>query len=193
MKLYYDLKAQEPNYEIGDRVWVFTPKPTRGLSRKLQHRWHGPYRVIQKLSPVHFCLRTCHTNREVTTTVHTDRMKPFTDPDERPILPPPQDDSSAPYLSIDDLPPDSFVPDPTTEESRPGPLGDDPSVYSAERILRKRLRNGKPQYFVKWAGYPEREGTWEPEEHLHDPRLLQEFNNRTYSCPQDPPVAEHAQ
>lgn len=193
MKLYYDLKAKEPNYEIGDRVWVFTPKPKRGLSRKLQHRWHGPYRVIQKLSPVHFRLRTCHTNREVTTTVHANRMKPVTDPDERPILPPPQDDPSASYLPIDDLPPDSFVPDPTTEDSRPGPLSDDPSVFSAERILRKRIRNGKPQYFVKWAGYPESEGTWEPKEHLHDPRLLQDFNNRNYSCPQDPPVAEHAQ
>lgn len=177
MTSYYDCNAKDPNYEVGDRVWVFTPKPKKGLSRTLQHRWHGPFRIVQKLSPVHFQLRTCNTNREVTGTVHANRIKPFTDPDERPILPPQDDDPSDPYLSTDDLLPDSFTPDPKPEDSCPGPLNDDPTVFSAERILNKRIRKRKPEYFVKWVGYPETEGTWEPEVNILDPGLLNAFYN----------------
>ena len=91
---YYDRNAKETTYEIGDKVWVFTRKIIKGLFRKLQHRWHGPYRLIKKLSPVHFRLGTCYTNCKVTTTVHANRLKPVIDPDERPILLPTQDDPS---------------------------------------------------------------------------------------------------
>ena len=97
MKSYYDRKAKDPNFEIGDQVWVFTPKTKQGLSRKLQHHWHGPFRIIKKLSPLHYHLRACNTNCEVTSTVHANRLKPITDPDERPILPPPEDRPSDPY------------------------------------------------------------------------------------------------
>ena len=66
-------------------------------------------------------------------------MKPVNDPTEQHFFSPivDIDDPHEPYLSGDDLPSDSFVPDPQSEDSRPGPLDDDPTVFSAERILRK--------------------------------------------------------
>ena len=76
--------ASDPNFEIGDKVWVFTPAVPKGLTKKLKHLWHGPYRVIDQLSPVHFQLVTCD-NRKVTTKVHANCMKLFYDRSDRPI------------------------------------------------------------------------------------------------------------
>ena len=58
MKDYYDQKIKEPVFEVGQRVWVYTPRTRKGLSKKLMHNWLGPYRIVEKLSPVHFKLRT---------------------------------------------------------------------------------------------------------------------------------------
>ena len=108
MKAYYDLKATPVLYDVGSRVWVYTPKKRKGLSKKLQHNYHGPYRIVAKLSPVHFKLRTLD-NRPVSVPVHANRIKPYHDPADRPIEPP-VDGSSSLDLQDADLPPDSFIP-----------------------------------------------------------------------------------
>ena len=54
MKDYYDQKTKEPVFEVGQRVWVYTPRTRKGLSKKLMHNWLGPYRIVEKLSPVKF-------------------------------------------------------------------------------------------------------------------------------------------
>ena len=60
MKLQYDKAADAP-FVIGQRVWVYTPKPKKGLSKKLHHCWHGPFRVCrQYLSPVLYQPPRCH-------------------------------------------------------------------------------------------------------------------------------------
>ena len=84
MKAQYDKIAQEPNFLEGQHVWVFTPKTFKGLLRKLLHKWHGPYQIVEQLSPVHYQLRTC-SNRLVTTTAHENRMKTFYDPTDQSI------------------------------------------------------------------------------------------------------------
>ena len=35
-------------------------------------------------------------------------------------------------------------------------------VFSAERILRQRTRNGREEFLVKWVGYPHRYNTRKP-------------------------------
>ena len=107
MKAQYDKAAVDAPFEVGQRVWVFTPKPRKGLSKKMRHMWSGPFRVCTELSPVHYQLRTCD-NRLVATIVHANRMKPFNDPADRPILPPIDDDPNEPNLLESDLPDDSF-------------------------------------------------------------------------------------
>ena len=76
MKAYYDKRARDPAFQVGQKVWVYTPKTYKGLSKKLLHNYHGPYRVVERLSPVHFRLRTC-SNQPVSTIVHANRMKHF--------------------------------------------------------------------------------------------------------------------
>ncbi|KAL5258980.1 hypothetical protein ACHWQZ_G009447 [Mnemiopsis leidyi] len=54
----------------------------------------------------------------------------------------------------------------------------DPSVFTVEKLLRKRKRHGSFEYLVKWRDYNFRFNTWEPESNILDQRLLDEFEER---------------
>ena len=59
MKDYYDRNSKQPVFEVVQRVWVYTPKTKKGLSKKLLHmNWFGPYRIVEHSSPVYFRLKT---------------------------------------------------------------------------------------------------------------------------------------
>ena len=55
-------------------------------------------------------------------------------------------------------------------------LGD--QVFAAQAITKKRLRKGMTEYLVKWKGWSPKHSTWEPEENILDPRLIQQFARR---------------
>ena len=107
MKEQYDRTSKPVPFDIGCKVWVYTPKSKKGLSKKLMHNYHGPYRIVARLSPVHFRLRTMD-NRPVAVPVHANRMKPYFDPNDRPIDPP-SDLNDGFELSESDLPNDSYA------------------------------------------------------------------------------------
>lgn len=188
MKALYDRNSRPAIYDVGDRVWVYTPKPRKGLSKKLRHLWFGPYRVVKKLSPVHFELKTCD-NRTVSTTVHANRLKPFVDPDSRPISHP-DDDPDEPYLAHEDLPPDSYEDNeldqtspatappapPSTSSTEPATPTDD--IYQVERIIKEKTKKGKSYFLIKWKNYDEKENTWEPEENILDKSVLDHFRQQ---------------
>ena len=218
MKDYYDQKTKEPVFEVGQRVWVYTPRTRKGLSKKLMHNWLGPYRIVEKLSPVHFKLRTI-TNKKVAFSCHANRMKPFVDPNLRPIDPPPFDDPAEPYINESDIPKDCFEPgsaEPNPKDTDLNPVSietqlspqpqkenesnkesyrektknqlqnakestpeaiviDNETVFSAEKILKHRKRNGKVEYLVKWLFFPKSQSTWEPEHHILDRRLIDNY------------------
>lgn len=196
MKQQYDTASADVQFNVGQRVWIYTKKVKRGLSKKLLSKWNGPFRICRKLSPVHFQVRTCD-NRLVATTVHANRLKPFYDPADRPILPPQVDDPDNLHFDAADLPPDSFAQseiDPVTNNNEhtsdtsdtpndppvdSPDLCNDPDVYQAEKILQSRKRHGKLQYLVKWTNYPVLESTWEPEENILDRRLLDAFHKKS--------------
>ena len=64
--------------------------------------------------------------------------------------------------------------------SRAGIMYDDRpdvhGVYQAERIVAKKMPNGKPLFMVKWQGYCSSENTWEPKPHLPK-ELIQAFES----------------
>ncbi len=39
-------------------------------------------------------------------------------------------------------------------------------TYTVEKILAKRMNNGKIEYLIKWEGYSIKETTWEPMKNL---------------------------
>lgn len=114
MKAQYDKYAKERQFVVGQKVWIYTPKTKKGLSRKLLHLWHGPYRLVEQMSPVHFFVRT-ENNSRAKFAVHVNRMKPYVSPDDRPINPP-DEEPDEPYLDISDIPEDSFDQDSTSQD-----------------------------------------------------------------------------
>ncbi|XP_048355163.1 chromobox protein homolog 7 isoform X1 [Sphaerodactylus townsendi] len=51
-------------------------------------------------------------------------------------------------------------------------------VFAVESIRKKRIRKGKVEYLVKWKGWPPKYSTWEPEDHILDPRLVMAYEEK---------------
>lgn len=52
---------------------------------------------------------------------------------------------------------------------------EEPSVYEVEKIITKKVVEGRVLYKVKWKGYSYEDCTWEPIEHFEDSRLIDNF------------------
>ena len=50
-----------------------------------------------------------------------------------------------------------------------------PEEFTVEKIVKKRVVDGRVEYFLKWAGYPETENTWEPHDNLDCEDLIEAF------------------
>jgi len=58
IKTWYDQKARQTHFEMGQKVWLHNPRKVRGKTPKLQSSWEGPYYVERKLNDAIYCIRT---------------------------------------------------------------------------------------------------------------------------------------
>jgi chromobox protein 5 len=60
-------------------------------------------------------------------------------------------------------------------ESNHATSDEEEESYEVEKIIKKRMKKGKVEYYVKWKGYGEAENTWEPEDNLECPDIVAAF------------------
>ncbi|OWZ12775.1 hypothetical protein PHMEG_00014019 [Phytophthora megakarya] len=130
-------------FEVGALVWLYIPKVLPGLSRKLAHLWHGPFRIEQVRDDFKVKFKVQDSGYRVEPWVHISRLKP------RALF------LKRPSLRIDVSEDDDFD---------AALLPEDNSVhqeYEVEEIVdlrwTKRTRNAKRirEYLIKWKGYDE--------------------------------------
>ena len=80
-KRYYDLHSRDRTFEIGSRCLVLLPSE----SSKLMAEWKGPYKVIEKISPVDYKINM-HDKRKKHVVFHVNMLRPYHERDDNPVL-----------------------------------------------------------------------------------------------------------
>ncbi|KAJ8915667.1 hypothetical protein NQ315_000599 [Exocentrus adspersus] len=78
MKTRYDLRANTGGFQVGEKVWLYNPKRTKGKSPKLQKSWEGPYIVVTRLNDVVY--RIQKNPQAKMKILHIDRLTPYQEP-----------------------------------------------------------------------------------------------------------------
>jgi len=138
-----------PKYKEGDLVWLEGHHlRTNQPAVKLAPKQHGPFPIIQVMSPVNYRLKL-PTQWSIHDMFHIDLLTPY---HETAIHGP--------------------------NYSRPPPdLIDDQEEYEVEKILdsRRHGRRHALQYLVKWKGYPDLDNKWVNQWDVHAPDKIKEF------------------
>ncbi|GLB43872.1 putative retrotransposable element tf2 155 kda protein type 1-like [Lyophyllum shimeji] len=159
MAQYYDQRRiPAPEYKPGDRVYLDASDiQTTRPSKKLSHRYLGPYTIERQVGPLAYKLRLPRSMNRL-----------------HPVF-------NAVKLRL--APPDPIA----GRRARPPPpptLIDDEEWFDVEDILDSRFFRRKLQYKVKWKGYGYEDASWEPVENVaHARDLVREFHRRHPDAP----------
>jgi transposase InsO family protein len=129
-QLRYQENADEhripaPDYQEGDLVWLNARNwKTRRPSAKLDHRRHGPFRIIRRISPHAYRLEL-HDSMQVHPVFHVSLLEP---------------------AAQDPLPGQRQPPPPPVEI-------DGEQEWFVDSILDSRMYRRRLQYLVKWTGF----------------------------------------
>ena len=123
---------------------------THQPTAKLAPKRHGPFQVVEVMSPVNYCLQL-PTQWSIHDVFHTDLLTPYRETHTHGpnyLRPPPE-------------------------------LVEGVEEFEVERILdlRRRGRGHKLQYLVKWTGYPDSNNQWEDWDQLKADEAIWEFKH----------------
>jgi transposase InsO family protein len=76
-KQYYNKLAKDPKFKPGDKVWLDNPVARPGLSKKLDHKFVGPYYISDYGSNFTYKLRALKDNKPHKSRVHASRLKRY--------------------------------------------------------------------------------------------------------------------
>lgn len=152
MKDRYDKTANDVDFRVGDSVWLYVPVTPAGLSRKFTHKWHGPYRIVERQNDVHYFLRNCDNNKLLPTPVHVNRLKRAYARALRPVQELEDDNADDIDLTETDLPRDSF------DEDMPDET--DTDFWPIEKLIKGRRRKDRVEFLVKWKGCSAKDNSW---------------------------------
>ena len=198
-KSYYDRKAQEPKFKVGDRVLLQCMKVPKGLSPKLHAKWVGPFYINQAYQNT-YKLRRANDHKLLKSRIHANRLKLYEDPRDhrQPILQndngdnddtDDNDENDDPNDGTDKNDNDETVA-PDTSQGTQSDKNDidiensvdfqddqNDSQFLAEKLLAMKRQNGTNFYRVKWVGY--KKTTWIPEEDIGEGLLTEFYTKHT--------------
>jgi len=141
-----------PKYQEGDLVWLegrhlHTNQPTTKLAPKR----HGPFPIVQVMSPVNYQLKL-PTQWSIHDVFHIDLLTPYQETDLH-------------RSNYSRLAPD---------------LIDNEEEYKVKKILDSWQfgRGCKRQYLIKWKGYPDSDNEWVDKKDIHAPKAIREFESQ---------------
>jgi hypothetical protein len=141
-------------FEVGEFVLLSTKHLDIHFRERAGHKlfapYLGPFEVLERIGPVAYRLKLPETLGRTHNVFYVGLLKPF----------------------------DRSRWDPTSVQSIPDAEG--VPTFKVDAVLKKRINRrskSRVEYFVRWKGLPETDGTWEPaEELLKDvPGLIEEF------------------
>ncbi|CAC5365507.1 unnamed protein product [Mytilus coruscus] len=146
-----------PNFNVGDIVYLYNPVLVAGIGRKLNRPWVGPYYISQKLSEIHVKLRRKSDGKLLKNRVRINRLKRGYVWTNEPydITPPLNEDVVEPaIIYVDETQADFISSEIQTNRSQSQDSdtqndNSDNTVFSVEKILRRKRIKGKWNYRVK--------------------------------------------
>ena len=150
---YANKKRRHEEFDKEDQVMLSTkhfisPIDKQRPTKKLTPKYVGPYTILDKLSVTAYKL-DLPNSMKIHPVFYVSLLKKYqgnSNEFSRKVPPPPE-----------------II------------VGND-KEYEVEMILNKRIIRNKPQYLIKWTGYPLYDATWEPLGNLNNAKeLVKEF------------------
>ena len=146
-KRYYDQKHRDIQFAVGDTVLLSTQNlRLKGIPHKLQRKFCGPYKILEKIGAQAYRLKLPDTWR-IHPVFHVSLLKQW-----RPS-------------TVQQVPREVELED-----------ADQPQYFDVEKILRWRWTSKTPrrqrEFLVLWQGYPVEEAEWIPASYFTDQDAL---------------------